>query len=219
MVGGRELEAGDVVRLVRRTMCARRRAQCSPPCVAAFGTAACWAWCGSEAALNCLVVHATAVVRVRERACGRAPRATPMSNRPTHASVVLCSAAVVRLCRSAIDDGGRNGHAPRWPWRPPAPAGANRADASDDCLWASGGGLRVGGWNCGMHLDRGDLLYERKQARIVRRAVLVVVPAAGAIGGHDCVGLRLAARVHNEAEHCSGAGGTLPLPSSPRSYR
>jgi hypothetical protein len=52
----------------------------------------------------------------------------------------------------------------------------------------------VGGWGCGAHLDRGDLRYQRKQARIVRRAVLAVVHAAAA-GVHDCVDLRLAALV------------------------
>ena len=50
------------------------------------------------------------------------------------------------------------------------------------------------GRDCGAHLDRGDLRYQRKQARIVRRAGLAVVPAV-APGVHVCVLLRLAALV------------------------
>ena len=50
----------------------------------------------------------------------------------------------------------------------------------------------MGGWGCGAHLDRGDLRYQRKQARIVRRAGLAVVVAV-AVGGHECAFLRLAA--------------------------
>ncbi len=55
------------------------------------------------------------------------------------------------------------------------------------------GEWRVGGWGCAAHLDRGDLRYQRKQARIVRRAGLAVVRAVGAVGGHACVLLPLAA--------------------------
>ncbi len=51
--------------------------------------------------------------------------------------------------------------------------------------WRVGGEWRVGGWGCGAHLDRGDLRYQRKQARIVRRAGLAVVVAA-AVGVHFC---------------------------------
>ncbi len=44
---------------------------------------------------------------------------------------------------------------------------------------------------CGAHLDRGDLRYQPKQARLVRRAVLAVVPAA-TVGPHECAVLLLA---------------------------
>ena len=57
-----------------------------------------------------------------------------------------------------------------------------------------GGRWRVSGWGSAAHLDRGDLRYQRKQARIVRRAVLAVVQAA-AVGEHECGVLRLAALV------------------------
>jgi hypothetical protein len=56
--------------------------------------------------------------------------------------------------------------------------------------------LRVAGCGCGVHLDRGDLLYQRKEARIVRRAGHTVVLAAAAGGGHVCVVLPLAALLH-----------------------
>jgi hypothetical protein len=45
---------------------------------------------------------------------------------------------------------------------------------------------------CGAHLDRADQRYQRKQARVVRRADLPVVRAA-AVGAHACVVLLLAA--------------------------
>jgi hypothetical protein len=50
----------------------------------------------------------------------------------------------------------------------------------------------VGGWGCGAHLDLADVRYQRKQARIVRRADLVVV-LAGAVGVHVCLVLQPAA--------------------------
>ncbi len=46
------------------------------------------------------------------------------------------------------------------------------------------------------HLDRGDLLYQRKEARIVRRAGHTVELAAAAGGGHVCVVLPLTALFH-----------------------
>ena len=55
------------------------------------------------------------------------------------------------------------------------------ADPSDDGLVASGGEWRVRGWGCGAHLDRGDLRYQRKEARIVRRAGPVAVHAAATV--------------------------------------
>ena len=59
--------------------------------------------------------------------------ATTTGNGPCirHCVVARCSAAIVGLCRStATSDGVRNGGAPRWPRRPPAPAGAKRAGRS-----------------------------------------------------------------------------------------
>ena len=44
-----------------------------------------------------------------------------------------------------------------------------------------GGRVAGGGQELRANLDRGDLRYQRKQARIVRRAVHVVVPAAAAV--------------------------------------
>jgi hypothetical protein len=52
----------------------------------------------------------------------------------------------------------------------------------------------MGGWGCGAHLDRGDLRYQRKQARIGRLAVLAVVRAA-AVVKQACAVLLLAALV------------------------
>jgi hypothetical protein len=63
--------------------------------------------------------------------------------------------------------------------------------------WA--GKWRVGSLGCGAHLDRGDLRYQRKQARIVRRAVLAVVLAA-AVGEHACGLLPLAAALEQDVE-------------------
>ena len=54
--------------------------------------------------------------------------------------------------------------------------------------WA--GEWRVVGWGCRAHLDRGDLRYQRKQARIVRRAVHAIVQAAAAVGVHGCPAYR-----------------------------
>ena len=59
------------------------------------------------------------------------------------------------------------------------------ADPSDDCLGASGMRLRMEGRGCGAYLDRGDQRYQRKQARIVRRADFAVILAA-AVGGNKC---------------------------------
>ncbi len=50
-----------------------------------------------------------------------------------------------------------------------------------------GGQWQKMGWGCGAHLDRGDLRYQRKQARIVRRAGAPAVVAVTAVGGHFCV--------------------------------
>jgi hypothetical protein len=50
----------------------------------------------------------------------------------------------------------------------------------------------MGGGGCAAHLDRGDLRRQRKEARIVQRAALVVVRAV-AVGVHDCVVLPCAA--------------------------
>jgi hypothetical protein len=63
-VEGRGVRAGCGV-------CTQR---CSPPSVAAFGTAACWAYHGSEAAL--MGFWCARVVRVQEGACGGASHAT-----------------------------------------------------------------------------------------------------------------------------------------------
>jgi hypothetical protein len=52
----------------------------------------------------------------------------------------------------------------------------------------------VGGCDCGAHLDRRDLRYQRKQSRIVRRAAPAVVIIA-AVGGLICGVLLLAALV------------------------
>ncbi len=52
----------------------------------------------------------------------------------------------------------------------------------------------AGGLGCEAHLDRCDLRNQRKQARVVRRAELAVV-LAGAVGGHVCGVLLLAALV------------------------
>ncbi len=50
----------------------------------------------------------------------------------------------------------------------------------------------MGSRGCAAHLDRGDLRYQRKQARVVRRALVVGV-LDGAVGGHGCELLHLAA--------------------------
>jgi hypothetical protein len=56
----------------------------------------------------------------------------------------------------------------------------------NDCGW--------GVWGCAAHLDRGDLRDQRKQARIIPRAVFAVVLPAAA-GVHDCFVLLLPALV------------------------
>jgi hypothetical protein len=61
----------------------------------------------------------------------------------------------------------------------------------------------VGGWGCGAHLDRGDLRYQRKQARVVRRAGLAMVRAV-AVGEHVCVLLALATLVQAVAAGPAG---------------
>ena len=67
-----------------------------------------------------------------------------------------------------------------------------------------------GGWNCAAHLHRGDLRYQRKEARIVRRADHAVVPAT-AVGGHGCAFLQLAAAlVHAVAGLPAGPAGQPP---------
>ncbi len=68
---------------VRHAARAWRRAQCSPPRVAAFDTAVRWAWHGNQAASTSLVVHLTAVVTVHEGAS----RATSTLNRRVSASL------------------------------------------------------------------------------------------------------------------------------------
>ncbi len=90
----------------RGVRCVRRRAQCSPPRVTAFGKAVRWAWQGNEAASTSLVVHATAVVRVREGAF----LATPTSNRHVSASRHGRALHCVVLCTKAVVCFGSHGH-------------------------------------------------------------------------------------------------------------
>ena len=65
------------------------------------------------------------------------------------------------------------------------------------------------GWGCGAHLDRGDLRYQRKQARIARRAGHAVVRAA-AVGVHVYVLRRLAVLVQAVAGVPVGRAAKVP---------
>jgi hypothetical protein len=100
--------------------------------------------------------------------------------------------------------------------------GGERAGAQDDCfgaIWQEGNTA---------HLDQGDLLYHRKQARIVRRAVLVIVIAV-AVVGHQCDGL-LRAALEQAVDGVpvgiwyiyrpsySPSGGVLLVPVGPREH-
>ncbi len=71
------------------------------------------------------------------------------------------------------------------------------------------GEWRVGSWGCGAHLDRGDLRYQRKQARVVRHAGLAVV-IAGAVGEHACGHLWLSALV--QAVEADPVGNAVQVP-------
>ncbi len=123
-----------------------------------------------------------AVVRVQQSANPCAPYINPARTRATAWS---CFAAV-GLCRTDTSDGVRRGGAPRWPRRPPAPAAAKTSRPIHQTMaWG-----RVGGRGA----PRPDLRYQRKQARVVRRADLAFV-RAGAVGGHACVHVWLSALV------------------------
>ncbi len=145
-----------------------------------------------------------AVVRVQEGAIQCAPYVNPAR---TRAAAWPCFAAG-GLCRTDASDGVRRGGAPRWPRRRRAPAAAKRAGRSIG-RWL-GGECQVGGSGCGAHLDRGDLRYQRKQARVVRRAGHVVVHAVGAVDGHECVLLLPAALVQAEVGVPVGIAAQVP---------
>jgi hypothetical protein len=141
-----------------------------------------------------LGVHQTAVAKVHEGAS----HATTTGNGPCmrHCVDVLCSVAAVGLCRATTGDGVRRGGCTSVATAVASACGGKASRPIHRTIaWGRvGGDLREGGSGSGAHLDRRDLRYQRKQARIIRRALVVVVNA-GAVGGHACVGLVFASLV------------------------
>ncbi len=149
-----------------RRACGVRAATCSPPRVAAFGTAACWAWHGNEAASTSLGVHLTALVRVHEGAS----RATPTSSRVKaslrgRALQCGCCWLVSHGLQRRRAAGGRTSVAVAFA---SACGGKTNRLNHRTFVWGRvGADGWWGGWGCGAHLDRGISVC---RADLVRRS-------------------------------------------------